>query len=77
MDNPNSVNVSVDDIMRTFNIDSYEAGELIEQLELGFAEKIGVTQYRLTEIGIKEIDRMNQSGSENTGLKGSVNRGGD
>ena len=77
MDNPNSVNVSVDDIMRMFNIDSYEAGELIEQLELGFAEKIGVNQYRLTEIGIKEIDRMNQSGSENTGLKGTVNRGGD
>ena len=33
MDNQNVVNVSVEDLMSAFNIDSYEAGELLEQIE--------------------------------------------
>ena len=77
MDDQNVVNVSADDLMHEFNIDSYEAGELLEQIEYGFAERIGANRYRLTKSGIDEIAKMKQSVSENTGLKGSVNRGGD
>lgn len=61
MNNQNVVNVSVDDLMHKFNIDSYEADELLEQIELGFAERIGANQYQLTELGIKEIAKMKQN----------------
>ena len=61
MDNQNVVRVSVDDLMHAFNIDSYEADELLEQIEYGFAERIGANQYQLTELGIKEIAKMKQS----------------
>ncbi|MBQ3096812.1 MAG: hypothetical protein IJC66_01550 [Kiritimatiellae bacterium] len=64
MDNRNIVTMSRNEIMQEFNIDPFEADELIEQIEFGFAERIGVNQYRLTEIGIKEIDRMKQSVSK-------------
>ena len=33
MDDQNVVNVSADDLMRAFDIDSYEAEELLEQIE--------------------------------------------
>lgn len=72
-DNKNVVNVSVEDLMREFNIDSYEAGELLEQIEYGFAERIGANQYRLTETGLAEIARMEQPVSENTGFEGAAN----
>ena len=58
MDNRNVVRMSRNDIMKEFNIDPFEADELIEQIEFGFAERIGVNQYRLTESGIEEIARM-------------------
>lgn len=73
MDNQNVVNVSADDLMRAFDIDSYEAEELLEQIEYGFAERIGANRYRLTESGLKEIAGMKQPASENTGLEGAVN----
>ena len=70
MDNQNVVNVSIDDVMRAFTIDSDKAGELLEQIEYGFAERIGANQYRLTEFGIKEIARMKQSVATIPDLKG-------
>ena len=73
MDDQNVVNVSADDLMRAFDIDSYEAEELLEQIEYGFAERIGANRYRLTESGLKEIAGMKQPASENTGLEGAVN----
>lgn len=73
MDDQNVVNVSADDLMHAFNIDSYQADELLEQIEYGFAERIGASRYRLTKSGLYDIARMKQSVSEKTGLKGSVN----
>lgn len=73
MDDQNVVNVAAEDLMHEFNIDSYEADELLEQIEFGFAERIGANRYRLTKSGLDEIAKMKQPVSENTGLEGSVN----
>ncbi len=59
-DNDRVVNVSIDDIMREFKIDSFEAQELIENVSaqknlMNFVEKIGANQYRLTDFGVAEI----------------------
>ena len=59
MDEKGVANVSVDDIMREFQIDYFEAEELLNDITwpmgIGFAEKIGDNQYRVTDSGVKEI----------------------
>jgi len=60
MDEKGVVNVSIGDIMQEFHIDSFEAKELLEDITwpmgIGFAEKIGDNQYRVTDSGMVEIE---------------------
>ncbi len=59
MDDKKVINVSIDDIMREFKIDSFEAQTLIDNVTCpitAFVEKIGENQYRLTDFGIEEVD---------------------
>ena len=60
MNNDKVVNITIDDIMRAFKIDSFEAQELIENVSdqknlMNFVEKIEVNKYRLTDSGMAEI----------------------
>lgn len=58
------VNVSIDDIMREFNIDHKVANGLISDIAnpmgMQFIEILGNDQYRLTESGLDEINFLNQ-----------------
>ena len=60
MNDKRVVSMSIDDIMREFEIDSFVAQTLIDNVTnpmvVNFVEKIGDNQYQVTDLGMTELD---------------------